>query len=127
MEITSQSKQEFTVVLKLSEDEARALHDITAYGYDAFIKVFKDKLGESYIKKHENGAKSLFEIVQRGMPAIFSRMDKARNVFLASEPNVVAPIEYKPEKIKRAKYILAFLLDKIGLTFKTTQHDQNKQ
>jgi hypothetical protein len=81
MKIASQAKQEFTVILQLTEDEARALHDITGYGYEAFIKVFKEHLGKSYIEKHEKGAKSLFEVVRNVMPQHFYKIDTARNAF----------------------------------------------
>jgi sarcosine oxidase delta subunit len=81
MKIISQAKQEFTVILQLTEDEARALHDITAYGYDAFMSVFKEKLGKAYIEKHEKGSKSLFEVVRDVMPQHFHKIDTARNAF----------------------------------------------
>ena len=121
MEITSQSKQEFTVMLKLSEVEARALHDIVAYGYKPFIEVFKDKLGSSYIKMHEQGAQSLFETVQHVMPSHFSRMDRAREVFSKSTSNVEEPQrDIVKKRQKCVKYVLALILDKIGLTFKNS-------
>lgn len=88
MEIISQSKQEFTVTLKMSEDEARALHDITAYGYKAFMEVFREKLGQHYIDKHEKGAKSLFETVYTIMPQHFHKMDKARKAFNDANPTL---------------------------------------
>lgn len=88
MKITSQSKQEFTVMLELTEDEARALHDITAYGFTAFMETFKDKLGSHYIDQHGSGAKSLFETVFKIMPQHFYKMDKAREAFTKVNPNL---------------------------------------
>ena len=81
MEIKSQSKQEFKVVLVLTEQEAGALHDIVAYGYKSFMEVFKEKLGKHYIEQHEEGAKSLFETVAKEMPTHFGRFREARKVF----------------------------------------------
>ena len=81
MIINSKSKMDFSVVLVLTEDEARALHDITRYGYAAFIEVFKEKLGKHYISQHEKGCKSLFDTVYNEMPRHFYKMDEARKVF----------------------------------------------
>ena len=68
-------------MMELTEAEARALHDIVAYGFEPFIKHFKEKLGAHYISKHEQGAKSLFEAVAAVMPKHFAKMDAARNAF----------------------------------------------
>jgi len=81
MEIISKSTQEFGVLLILTEAEAGALNDIVGYGYDTFMKVFKEKLGEHYISKHEKGAKSLFETVTKEMPKHMARFDEARKIF----------------------------------------------
>jgi hypothetical protein len=51
----------FEIKMTLSEEEALALDDIMSYGADDFLKTFKDNLGSYYIKKHENGLRSLFE------------------------------------------------------------------
>lgn len=81
MEILSQPKMEFSVILKLTEQEAGALHDIVAYGYKPFMDVFKEKLGKAYIEKHESGAESLFKVIAAEMPTHFARFREAREVF----------------------------------------------
>jgi len=80
-EIKSISRQSFTLHFVMTEDEAGALHDIAAYGTDAFLGVFKEKLGKHYIQKHEKGLISLFESIRAELPKHFSRFDEARKVF----------------------------------------------
>lgn len=88
MEIHSNSKQEFKVIFVMNEQEAAALHDIVAYGYKSFMEVFKEKLGEHYIKKHEVGCKSLFEAVYSEMPKHLARFEEARKIFDTSKYTV---------------------------------------
>lgn len=85
MEIISQPKQEFSVILKLTEQEAGALHDIAAYGYKPFMECFKEKLGKHYIEQHEEDARLLFEVVQEEIPRHFARFKEARKVFEESK------------------------------------------
>jgi hypothetical protein len=85
MRIRSGVTQEFSIIFNLTENEAKAFHDIVAYGYNAFMEVFKEKLGKHYIEQHEEGAKSLFKAVSEQMPAHFARFDEARKIFNESE------------------------------------------
>lgn len=79
--INSTAEMKFEVTIRLTETEARGLYDITGYGYDAFMKVFKEHLGKAYIIKNEKGVKELFECVRTELPKHFGRFDKAREVF----------------------------------------------
>jgi len=78
MEVKSQSELDIKIILVLNEQEAGALHDIVAYGFDAFIGVFKEKLGSHYIDKHMVGAKSLFKTVSEEIPKHLHKVEAAR-------------------------------------------------
>lgn len=65
IKILSQVKPEFNVLLKLSEEEARALEAIVGYGPDKFVEWFYKNLGKHYLKPHENGMRSLFATVRK--------------------------------------------------------------
>lgn len=82
MTIRTKRTQDFKIILELNEQEAGALHDIVAYGFEEFLKAFKEKLGKSYIEKHESGLKSLFEIINKEMPQHLSRFNQAREIFI---------------------------------------------
>jgi hypothetical protein len=60
MNIRSASKITATVQLELTEEEARALYNITVYGVKPFTEWFYRNLGKHYLKPHEEGLKSLF-------------------------------------------------------------------
>lgn len=51
------------VELILSEQEVLALGALCGYGIDTFLRVFYKELGESYLKPHEAGLRSLFAAV----------------------------------------------------------------
>ena len=68
----------FTTTLTLSEVEIRALDALVGYGADAFLQVFKEKLGESYIRSHEAGIHSFFGAVGRDVLPALSDIDQAR-------------------------------------------------
>lgn len=52
------------VVFRLNYEQAKALDAMAGYGADAFLKVFKEKLGKHYIEPYENGIRSLFEEIR---------------------------------------------------------------
>jgi len=79
-EIWSSSKMEINITLKLTEDEARALHKMTVYGTKPFLVWFYKHLGTSYLKKHENGLISLFNRIEKELPKHFEKIDTARKV-----------------------------------------------
>ncbi len=80
-EFTSDSNVEFTITVKLSEAEARALHAITTYGSAAFMQSFFETLGHSYLKPHSKGVESLFSTVSKEIPKHLKQVDAARAAF----------------------------------------------
>ena len=46
--------------LTLDEGELAALAALVGYGDDAFLRVFYEKMGETYLKPHEKSLRSLF-------------------------------------------------------------------
>ncbi len=79
--VIQQSDVQLSVLLKLSEPEARALDALVGYGFDSFIKVFYEHLGKHYMEPHEAGLRSLFESVRKEIPPVLGRADKARLAF----------------------------------------------
>lgn len=78
---------EFSVFMKLREPEARALHELTVYGFDAFKKVFYEHLGSHTMKPQEEGLKSLFDSIRKEIPKHLSRIDKTKKIFIDENPN----------------------------------------
>ena len=67
-------------VITINEDEMRALDALVGYGDDAFLSVFKEKLGSAYIRDHENGLKSFFKNIRNNVLPALKEVDKAREV-----------------------------------------------
>lgn len=65
IKILSKAEVHFEVVLKLSEEEARALDAIVGYGPDRFVEWFYKNLGKHYLKPHEQGMRSLFDTCRK--------------------------------------------------------------
>lgn len=78
-----------TVTFTVTEEEARALDALVGYGDDAFLRVFYEKLGQSYMRPHEAGLRSLFKRVRADMPFILDRFNAARTAFRSSRPHQV--------------------------------------
>lgn len=66
------------IILKLDEQEARALMGLTEYGEDAFLEIFYTKMGKTPLKPHEGGLRSLFRTLKAELPQHLKKMDKAR-------------------------------------------------
>lgn len=69
------------ISLTLNEAETRALHALTAYGTDAFLKTFYEHMGQSCLKPHENGLRELFATVRGEVSQMLRRADTAREAF----------------------------------------------
>jgi hypothetical protein len=69
------------VQFTVSEEEARALDAISGYNIDKFIEVFKQFLGEAYLRDHEQGLRTFLISIRDMMPSILHRADEARKVF----------------------------------------------
>jgi hypothetical protein len=85
MKIQGQAKLELNVTISLTEEEARALEALSCYGDDAFVRVFYRELGETYMKPHERGLRSLLNSVRSEMPIILERSTKSRKVFYGAD------------------------------------------
>lgn len=72
-------KVEVSATLTLTEEEMRAFDALVGYGVDAFLKVFYEHLGKSYMERHEAGLRSLF--ATQGIATILRRADAARQAF----------------------------------------------
>jgi hypothetical protein len=87
--ITLRPRVTAEVSFTVSEEEARAIDALVGYGFDGFIKVFYEKMGQHYMKPHEAGLKNFFESMREQMPSILSRTDIARRAFSTSDPTTV--------------------------------------
>jgi hypothetical protein len=64
-----------SITMTLSEEEARALNALSAYGTDKFVEVFYEKLGKAYLEPHETGLRSLLNSVIQTLPGILKQYD----------------------------------------------------
>lgn len=81
MKIEGQPKLELEVTIRINESEARALEALAGYGADAFVKGFYSILGETYMKPHEGGLRSLLKTIREEMPTVLTRMTDVRDVW----------------------------------------------
>lgn len=65
----------------VTEGELRALDALAGYGDDAFIKVFYEHLGTSYLKPHEKHLREFLKSIRSIATPILSRTDAARKAF----------------------------------------------
>lgn len=73
--------------MTLDEGELAALDALVGYGTDSFLKVFYEKMGESYLKPHEKSLRSLFEKVRQTAPAPLAHVRQMRNDLVAAIKN----------------------------------------
>lgn len=76
--IFSSSSIEGEVIIVLTEQEARALHEMSRYSLSSFIEWFYKNLGTHYIKPHEPGLKSLWGKLKKELPPHLNKFDRAR-------------------------------------------------
>jgi hypothetical protein len=76
---TTNIKIEFSATMTLNETECRALDALIGYGVDAFLKVFKQHMGEAYLRGHEAGVASLFETVGKTVHPALTDINQLRN------------------------------------------------
>lgn len=81
----------FSATLTLSESECRALDAIVGYGDDAFIKAFKEKLGEAYLRDHEAGLRSCFDAIRRDVLPALKVIEQARRDLLDAAKKRATP------------------------------------
>ena len=70
---------EVVVQFTVNEIEARALDDLAGYGTDSFIKAFYEKLGKSYMEKHEAGLREFLDTIRGVVSPALHEIDKARD------------------------------------------------
>ena len=76
------------VMLELNEDEIRALDALAGYGVEGFLKVFYKEMGQHYLRPHEAGLRSLFNVIRSDLPPIMRRAKAARTAFVLRNPVV---------------------------------------
>lgn len=69
---------ELTVLLELNESEVRALAGIFGYNVDAFLSVFYERMGKSYVEPHEAGVRSLHQTIRGALAGPLDTLAKAR-------------------------------------------------
>ena len=71
---------EFHLALNLDEPQARALHALTAYGADSFLRFFYTTLGKTCLEPHEAGLRSLFDALRVELSPGIQRVDDLRKL-----------------------------------------------
>lgn len=87
MNIKSSIQVDTKIYLEVNMQEASALFDLAGYGYDAFIAVFYEKLGESYMRQHADGLKTLFESIKKELPIYIATAEKIEEM-IKIYPNI---------------------------------------
>lgn len=85
------------ITIRLTEDEAAALHALTEYGVDPFLRVFYNSLGTYCLQLHEAGLRSLFQTISgsSGISRFLQMAKDARAVFQGTK--VAVRIEEVPK------------------------------
>jgi hypothetical protein len=81
VEIVGRPTVKLIVEFSITEEEARALNALALYGDDQFIKAFYDKLGRTYMERHEEGLRSFLKGVRDKLPSLLRSADAARVAF----------------------------------------------
>lgn len=84
MTVRTSATISFSATLQLNETEVRALDALVGYGDDAFLKVFKEKLGAAYIRDHEAGLRSAFAAIRNDVLPALHDIDQARRDLIAA-------------------------------------------
>jgi len=77
MNIDHRIESSFTLDLKLTEEEARALGAIIAYGDTEFLRFFYKCLGKDILKPNEDGLRNLFSAVDEKLLPLLDKIDDA--------------------------------------------------
>ena len=76
-----QASIDVAVTIRLTYTEMQALDALAGYGTDEFLKVFYERMGESYLRPHEKGLRSLFDAVRREFPSVAKSTRDASDAF----------------------------------------------
>ena len=82
------------VTIQLTEPEIRALDALVGYGADAFLKVFYAHMGVAYLKPHEHGLRSLFDVIRSDLSPILARANAAKKAFALQSPVIYGRKEH---------------------------------
>lgn len=80
MRVGTRLSANFEAVCHLTEPEIRALDALVGYGFEPFIKVFYEKLGQAYMREHESGLRTLFESIEKQVRPELVRMDQIKAI-----------------------------------------------
>lgn len=78
--------------IKLNESELAALEALACYGANAFLRVFYEKLGRSYMEPHEKALRSIFTEIHRIAPAALQRAEEARAQLKKAEAEITGRV-----------------------------------
>jgi hypothetical protein len=84
-QLTTRPMVDLKVQLELNYHEIAALDALAGYGLKSFLDVFYEKMGESYLKPHEEGLKTLFETVRKVLPRFIERFENAQQVLAGTK------------------------------------------
>lgn len=76
--VTSQPVFDMDILLRLNEQQARALYSLTVYGPKEFLKWFYKNMGKHYMEPHAKGLESLFEVLRTELPPHLKTADEVR-------------------------------------------------
>lgn len=79
--ITQQPTVTVEATFTVNEAELRALDALAGYGDDAFIKMFYESLGKSYMQPHEAGLREFLKSIRDIAGPIIRRTVNARKEF----------------------------------------------
>lgn len=75
---------ELTITIQLTEPEVRALDAMFGYSPEAFLQGFYKQLGETYVKPHEAGVRSLHSTIRSLCAGPLDAIRTARRVIQQS-------------------------------------------
>ncbi len=90
--ISAKADLDLQITFTINEQEARALQALVGYGDEAFLRVFYEKMGRSYLRPHEAGLLQFFATVRASVSGPLDRVDEAREVY-AGRKRALTPAE----------------------------------
>ena len=84
-QLEPKTKIDLSVSFTVNESELRALDAVAGYGDDAFIKMFYDNLGTTYMKPYEAGMREFLKSIRGVASPVLSQVDKARKTFVGEK------------------------------------------
>lgn len=69
---------DFRATLEVNEAEIMALDGILGYSVNAFLEVFYEKMGRTYVQPYESGVRSLHENLRKQLAPLVATIKEAR-------------------------------------------------